>query len=95
MLILIKFFLDIVVSFVWKIYSIKFVQSLTCNLKYKIDHTTKFHGSASVKDFDMQYQNESISMDLSPTCLIFVCVYYVPISKQIILFLNEQQNDSG
>ena len=77
-------------------YSIKFVPSLPCNLKYKIEHTTEFHGSSSVvkKDSDMQYWNESISMVLSPTCLIFVSVYHITISKQIILFLNEQQSDS-
>ena len=51
-------------------------------LLLKIKHTTEFHGSPSdVKDSAIQYWNESISMGLSPTCLILVCVYYVTISK--------------
>ena len=49
------------------------MSSLSYNLKYKIEHTTEFHGSPSdIKDSDMQYRNESITMGLSPTCLILI-----------------------
>ena len=61
------------------------VQRLHTNfitLLLKIEHATEFHGPPSdVKDSAIQYRNGSISMGLSPSCLILVCVYYVTISK--------------